>query len=110
MIAANVQAAKFLRRHRLATLYRVHAGPTDDKFEELRTLLQELGIKVPDQAASEPRHLNKALAQIDQRPDADQLKVSVLRSLSQAVYQPENIGHYGLALNAYAHFTSPIRR
>jgi len=110
MIAANVEAAKFLRRHRLATLYRVHAGPTDDKFEELRTLLQELGIKVPDQAASEPRHLNKALAQIDQRPDADQLKVSVLRSLSQAVYQPENIGHYGLALNAYAHFTSPIRR
>jgi len=110
MIAANVQAAKFLRRHRLATLFRVHAGPTDDKFEELRTLLQELGIKVPDQAASEPRHLNKALAQINRRPDADQLKISVLRSLSQAVYQPANIGHYGLALNAYAHFTSPIRR
>jgi ribonuclease R len=110
MIAANVQAAKFLRRHRLATLYRVHAGPTEEKFEELRTLLQELGIKVPDQAVSEPRHLNKALAQIDRRPDADQLKISVLRSLSQAVYQPANIGHYGLALNAYAHFTSPIRR
>ena len=110
MVAANVQAAKFLRRQRLATLYRVHAGPGEEKFEELRIQLQALGIKLPDQARSEPRYLNKALQQIARRPDAEQLSVAVLRSLSQAVYQPENIGHFGLGLEAYAHFTSPIRR
>lgn len=110
MIAANVEAAKFLRRHRLATLYRVHDGPSEQKFEELRTLLQELGIAVPDAGRKEPRHLNRALQQIAARPDADQLAVAVLRSLSQAVYQPANIGHFGLALGCYTHFTSPIRR
>ncbi|UCG73583.1 MAG: ribonuclease R [Chromatiales bacterium] len=110
MIAANVEAAKFLRRHRLATLYRVHEGPGEQKFEELRVMLQELGIAVPDQARKEPRHLNRALQQIAARPDADQLTVAVLRSLSQAVYQPANLGHFGLALGCYAHFTSPIRR
>ncbi len=110
MIAANVEAAKFLRRHRLATLYRVHEGPGEQKFEELRVLLQGLGIAVPEQARKEPRHLNKALQQIAARPDADQLTVAVLRSLSQALYQPANLGHFGLALGCYAHFTSPIRR
>ena len=110
MIAANVQAAKFLRRHRLPALYRVHPGPGEEKFEELRVLLQELGIKVPAQARTDPRHLNRALSEIAKRPDAAQLTVAVLRSLSQAVYQPENIGHFGLSLEAYAHFTSPIRR
>jgi ribonuclease R len=110
MIAANVEAAKFLRRHRLATLFRVHEGPGEQKFEELRLMLQELGIAVPDQARKDPRHLNKALRQIAARPDADQLSMAVLRSLSQAVYQPANIGHFGLALGCYAHFTSPIRR
>lgn len=110
MIAANVQAAKFLRRKRLATVYRVHAGPGEEKFEELRLLLQGLGIKVPEQARSDPRHLNRAITEIAKRPDAAQLSMAVLRSLSQAVYQPENIGHFGLGLQTYAHFTSPIRR
>ncbi len=110
MIAANVQAAKFLRRKRLATLYRVHAGPGEEKFEELRLLLQGLGIKVPEQARNDPRHLNRAMREINKRPDAAQLSMAVLRSLSQAVYQPENIGHFGLGLQTYAHFTSPIRR
>jgi ribonuclease R len=110
MIAANVEAAKFLRRHRLATLFRVHEGPGEQKFEELRLMLHELGIAVPEQARKEPRHLNRALTQIAERPDADQLTVAVLRSLSQAVYQPANLGHFGLALDCYAHFTSPIRR
>ncbi len=110
MIAANVEAAKFLRRHRMATLYRVHDGPGEERFEELRVLLQELGIKVPAEACKDPKHLNRALQAIRLRPDAAQLTVSVLRSLSQAVYQPANIGHFGLGLNVYAHFTSPIRR
>ncbi|RMF96690.1 MAG: ribonuclease R [Gammaproteobacteria bacterium] len=110
MIAANVQAAKFLRRSRLPTLYRVHPGPGEEKFEELRLMLQELGIKVPEQARAEPRYLNRALRQIAERPDAAQLSMAVLRSLSPAVYQPDPAGHFGLALKDYAHFTSPIRR
>jgi len=110
MIAANVQAAKFLRRHRLATLFRVHDGPQEEKFEELRLLLQELGIKVAAQAQTDPRQLNRVLQAIASRPDHQLLAMAVLRSMSQAVYQPANTGHFGLALDAYAHFTSPIRR
>jgi len=110
MVAANVEAARYIGRHRLATLYRVHPGPDPDKFEELRLMLQAIGIPVADTAARRARELNRALARIRERPDADNLMMMVLRSLSQAVYQPQNIGHFGLALQYYAHFTSPIRR
>lgn len=110
MIAANVEAARLLRRHRLATLFRVHPGPAPDRFEELRLLLQTLGVSVPEQALKEPLHLNRALSKLADRPDYSLLAVAVLRSLSQAVYQPGNLGHYGLGLACYAHFTSPIRR
>lgn len=110
MIAANVQAARFLARHRLPTLFRVHSGPPDDKFEELRLLFQALGVAVPDQAQSRARHLNRVLNAVRSRPDFQMLATALLRSLSQAVYQPANIGHFGLALGSYAHFTSPIRR
>ena len=110
MIAANVQAGKFLRRHRLPTLFRVHEGPEEERFENLRSLMQGLGIKVADQAQRDPQHLNRVLQQIAGRPDYAILAVAVLRSLSQAVYQPANIGHFGLALSTYLHFTSPIRR
>ena len=110
MIAANVEAARFLRRHRLVTLYRVHAGPTEEKFEVLRLMLQSLGIKVTDAARSRTREFNTILAQLRERPDYGILATAVLRSMAQAVYQPENIGHFGLALSCYAHFTSPIRR
>jgi ribonuclease R len=110
MIAANVQAAKFLRKNKLATLYRVHPQPEQDRFEELRLMLQELGFKVAAEARTQPRALNKVLADMHVRPDFPTLAMSVLRTLSQAVYQPLNEGHFGLALDAYAHFTSPIRR
>lgn len=110
MVAANVEAARHIGRHRLATLYRVHPGPEPEKFEELRLMLQSIGIPVADTAARRARELNRALASIRERPDADNLMMMVLRSLSQAVYQPQNIGHFGLALQHYAHFTSPIRR
>lgn len=110
MIAANVEAARYLRKHKLATLFRVHDGPDPDRFEELRLMLQTLGIPVPEQALKEPLHLNRALTKLAERPDYAMLAVAVLRSLSQAVYQPTNIGHYGLGLSCYAHFTSPIRR
>jgi ribonuclease R len=110
MIAANVQAAKFLRRKRLATLYRVHPEPDPDRFEELRVMLQELGFKVTAEARTQPRALNKVLRELARRPDFPVLGTAVLRTMAQAVYQPDNEGHYGLALDAYTHFTSPIRR
>ncbi len=110
MIAANVQAAKFLRRNKLPTLYRVHPQPEPDRFEELRVMLQELGYKVTAEARTQPRALNRILQELAERPDFPVLAVSVLRTMSQALYQPANEGHYGLALDAYSHFTSPIRR
>ncbi len=110
MIAANVEAARLLRKHRLATLFRVHDGPEPDRFEDLRVMFQALGISIPEQALRDPQHLNRVLQRIVGRPDYAVLAVAVLRSLSQAVYQPANVGHFGLGLADYAHFTSPIRR
>ena len=110
MIAANVEAGRLLRREKLPSLFRVHDYPDEDRFERLRTMLQELGFKVPDQARTDAKQLNRVLAEIAARPDYAVLSVAVLRSLSQAVYQPQNIGHFGLGLSTYAHFTSPIRR
>ena len=110
MIAANVEAARFLQKHRLATLFRVHDGPDPDRFDELRLMLQTLGINVPEKARTDPQHLNRVLQRLAERPDYAALAIAVLRSLTQAVYQPTNIGHFGLGLASYAHFTSPIRR
>lgn len=110
MIAANVEAARYLRKHKLTTLYRVHAGPEGDKLEDLRLLFQSLGIPIADTAATRPREINRVLQQIRDRPDFPMLATAVLRSMKQAVYQPANNGHFGLALACYAHFTSPIRR
>ncbi len=110
MIAANVQAAKFLQRRHLPTLYRVHAGPDEEKFENLRLMLQALGAKVTSQARARPREINRILAALRDRPDYPMLATAVLRTMAQAVYQPANIGHFGLGLATYTHFTSPIRR
>jgi ribonuclease R len=110
MIAANVQAAVFLGRHRLPTLYRVHAGPDEEKFETLRLMLQVLGVKVTAQARDRSREINQILQRLRERPDYPMLATAVLRTMAQAVYQPANTGHFGLALSAYTHFTSPIRR
>ena len=110
MIAANVQAAKFLRKHRVAGLYRVHAKPDPDRFNELRLYLLELGLKVPHPDHVQPGQLNQLMQQVKDRPDSVAISMALLRSMSHAEYTPKNIGHFGLALDAYAHFTSPIRR
>ena len=110
MIAANVQAAKFLRKHKVAGLYRVHAKPDPDRFEELRQYLLELGLKVPHPEHVQPRQLNNLMQKVKDRPDSVAISMALLRSMSHAEYTPKNIGHFGLALDAYAHFTSPIRR
>jgi len=110
MIAANVQAAKFLRRQKIPGLYRVHAKPDPERFEELRQYLLSLGLKVPHPDHVEPRQFNRLLKEVRDRPDSQAISMAMLRSLTHAEYTPENIGHFGLALDAYAHFTSPIRR
>ena len=110
MIAANVQAAKFLRKHRIPGLYRVHPKPDVERFDELRLYLVSLGLKVPHPEHVDSRQFNKLLEQVKDRPDSAAISMSMLRSLTHAEYTPENIGHFGLGLDAYAHFTSPIRR
>jgi ribonuclease R len=110
MIAANVQAAKFIRKSRIAALYRVHAKPDPDRFDELRLYLTSLGLKVPHSEHVQPRDFAKMIDQVADRPDATAISMAMLRSMSHAEYTPRNIGHFGLALDAYAHFTSPIRR
>ena len=110
MVAANVQAARFLRKHRVAGLYRVHAKPDPDRFEELRQYLLGLGFKVPHPEHVQPGQLNKLIERVKDRPDSVAISMALLRSMSHAEYTPKNIGHFGLALDAYAHFTSPIRR
>jgi ribonuclease R len=110
MLSANVAAAGFLQRHKLPGLYRVHEGPTTEKLENLRKFLGELGLDLAGGEKPTPVHYRQLLNQIDGREDAALIQTMLLRSLRQAVYQPENLGHFGLHYDAYAHFTSPIRR
>ena len=110
MIAANVQAAKFLRKHKIPGLFRVHAKPDPERFDELRQYLVSLGIKVAHPQHVQPRDFRKIIDQVRHRVDSAAISMSMLRSLPHAEYTPVNIGHFGLALETYAHFTSPIRR
>ena len=110
MIAANVEAAKFLKQHKITGLYRIHPKPDEDRFNELRLYLLSLGLKVPHPAHVEPQHFTQLIDQIQDRPDSAAITMAMLRSLTHAAYSPDNVGHFGLALPSYAHFTSPIRR
>ena len=110
MIAANVEAAKFLKKHRIPGLYRVHPRPDPDRFNDLRLYLTSLGLKVPHPDHVEPRHFTQLIEQVKDRPDSAAISMAMLRSLTHAEYSPANVGHFGLALESYAHFTSPIRR
>ncbi|MDX1693052.1 MAG: ribonuclease R [Ketobacteraceae bacterium] len=110
MLAANVAAARFLEKHKLPGLYRVHEGPKEEKLEKLRIFLAELGIEFPAKGKPDPADYQAVMEQIEGRPDADLIQTVMLRSMNQAVYSPDNKGHFGLAYNSYTHFTSPIRR
>lgn len=112
MLCANVCAAKFLEAHDLDGLYRVHEGPKEQKLTNLRTFLGELGLDLGAGARGKPTpsHYQQLVSSIADRPDAKVIQTVMLRSLSQAMYQPDNNGHFGLAYGAYTHFTSPIRR
>ncbi|GAB6041671.1 hypothetical protein JCM17961_23460 [Endothiovibrio diazotrophicus] len=113
MILANVAAAKFLEKNKIPGLYRVHQGPKEEKIADLREFLKELGLELGangEEGKPSPMDYAQMLGQVERRPDAHLIQTVMLRSLSQAVYSPDNRGHFGLAHDQYAHFTSPIRR
>ncbi len=110
MIAANVCAARFLGRHKLPTLYRVHEGPQADRLVDLRAFLGELGLSLGGGDKPSASDYARLLKKVQTRPDAHLIQTVMLRSLSQARYSPDNIGHFGLSHEHYLHFTSPIRR
>ena len=110
MLAANVCAANYLHENEHTVLYRIHQGPTPEKLEGLREFLKEFGLQLGGDDEPQAVDYSKLLKRIKGRPDAALLQTVMLRSLRQAKYEPENIGHFGLGYEAYAHFTSPIRR
>jgi len=114
MILANVATAKFIEKHQKPGLFRVHDKPSEDKYNNFITYLAELGISLPfnqkEQSEPEPSDYGYILDAVAGRPDQELIQTMLLRSMRQAVYQSDNLGHFGLALDSYAHFTSPIRR
>lgn len=110
MLCANISAARYLLKNDCPGLFRVHEGPSPEKLMDLRKFLNEHGLKLPGKEEPTPRDYAKLLETVADRPDAHVIQTVLLRSLSQAVYDPENKGHFGLAFDAYTHFTSPIRR
>ena len=110
MLAANVCAADILAEHGHPCLYRIHEGPTPEKLEVLRTYLRLSGLTLGGGEQPGPKDYARLAEQISQRPDAPVLETMLLRSMQQAVYSPDKLGHFGLAYEAYTHFTSPIRR
>ncbi|TSE21643.1 Ribonuclease R [Tepidimonas alkaliphilus] len=110
MLAANVCAADFIARHQHPCLYRIHEPPSADKVELLREYLKALGVPASLPDAPAPRDFQALSKATADRPDAPQIHQMLLRSMQQAMYSPHNVGHFGLAFEAYTHFTSPIRR
>ncbi|MDN3557318.1 ribonuclease R [Halomonas maura] len=110
MLAANVATARFLDKHDLPALYRIHERPSPERLDKLRLFLNELGLSLGGGDEPTPQDYRDLAEAIKARDDSDIIQTVMLRSMSQAVYSPQNEGHFGLAYPAYAHFTSPIRR
>ncbi|HZV66723.1 MAG TPA: RNB domain-containing ribonuclease, partial [Telluria sp.] len=110
MLAANVCAADLLIRHKHPGTYRIHASPTKEKLTQVRTFLKQVGLNLNGGDKPTAGDYAELMKKVKERPDAALLQTMLLRSMQQAVYSPDNIGHFGLAYEAYAHFTSPIRR
>ena len=110
MIAAIVEAAKYLLSKRIPAPYRIHERPPEGKYADLLEFLKEFKLSMPPWAKVQPRDFTNLLKKVRERADSALLESVLLRSQSLAVYSPDNVGHFGLALAAYAHFTSPIRR
>ena len=111
MLCANVATAAFLQAHQVPALYRVHDSPPAEKLEKLKGFLAELGLSLyKGKGDPTPKDFLRLLNAVRDRPDFNLIQTVMLRSLSQAVYSPDNVGHFGLNYEAYTHFTSPIRR
>lgn len=110
MILANIASARFAEKHQEPVLFRDHDRPTEESIKGFRTVLNELGVQLSGGNKPTPLDYAQLLKAVAERPDAEMLQTMLLRSMKQAVYDPENRGHFGLALTSYAHFTSPIRR
>ena len=110
MILANIASANFMAKHQEPALYRIHAVPSEEKLTAFRSFLAECGLCLSGGNKPTPTDYAQLLEQIKPRPDHELIQTMLLRSMSQAVYSADNIGHFGLALEEYAHFTSPIRR
>ncbi|NKI75152.1 ribonuclease R [Dickeya sp. CFBP 2040] len=110
MILANISAAKFVEKSEEPALFRVHDQPSEDHVLALRSVLGELGLTLNGGMKPQPKDYAELMNSIAERPDHEMLQTMLLRSMKQAIYDPENRGHFGLALTSYAHFTSPIRR
>ena len=110
MLCANVATARFLSKLKVPSLYRVHEGPKEQKLTSLRAYLGELGLNLGGGEEPSPSDYQLLAEQIEGRPDRHVIQTMMLRSMRQAVYSPDNKGHFGLAYTAYTHFTSPIRR
>ena len=110
MLAANVSSADYILGSKHAGLFRVHEGPTPEKMELLRAYLKALGLGLSISDEPHPSEFQRIAEATKDRPDAEQIHMMLLRSMSQALYTPTNSGHFGLGYEAYTHFTSPIRR
>ena len=110
MILANIAASNFMEKHKEPALYRIHATPSEEKLTSFRTFLSEFGLTLGGGRKPTTKDYAELLEKVKERPDHELIQTMLLRSLSQAVYHADNIGHFGLALEEYAHFTSPIRR
>ena len=110
MLLANVATADYLATAKIPALYRIHDRPKSEKLSGLKEFLAELGLHLKGAEKPEAKHYGELLEQVKGRPDFHLIQTVMLRSMTQAVYSPDNHGHFGLAYEAYAHFTSPIRR
>ncbi len=110
MLATNVCAAEILKKHKVPAPYRIHEGPTAEKLNVLREFLSELGLSLSGGDKPQAQHYSKLIKAVEKRPDSRMIQTVLLRSLSQALYSPDNIGHFALGYPNYTHFTSPIRR
>ena len=110
MLMANISAAKFLLKAKQGGIYRIHESPKPEKIDDLKTFLKLAGVPFKAKGIPDSKDLSNVLKETRGRPDANMIQTMVLRSMNQAQYSPDNVGHFGLAFEAYSHFTSPIRR